>query len=618
MLKHFFRSMSIKFRITAIVVTLLVAIIVMVGVTTVTANSVKNSGLTNTENVMVQGIKEKLQLGTNTIAMALGAQLEGVTDATQQYDVIRKAIYDIRFEEDASGYYFVYRNTTVFVHAGNPQLETKDLADTRDADGIYYVRELHQLALKGGGFLEYIFPKYLPDNSTELTPKIAYVESIPGTDLWISTGVYVDNIDQEKARQEERVNEQLTTILTILTIIIVVLVLCLILPVIILIIRSIVQPLTDATLTSQKIAAGDLDVTINPQGKDEITILETSLAQMVENLRKSFTETHEKETEALRQADAATQAAHEAQVAVAQANHATQEMTAAAVQLESAVNEMKTVTTQIAANTDGLRTGADDQLSRFNEITAAMEQLSASVLEIARGASIAAEKSEASRLRVEDGAQIARQTGDAMTNLSELTKTLHHNMSELGDQSTSIGRIMSVINDIADQTNLLALNAAIEAARAGEAGRGFAVVADEVRKLAENTMNATSEVHSSVTSMQRLADQNIQGMNNAIEAIANVTSLSHETLDILAEAQGGVQDASAEVQSIAAAVEEQSAASSEALQHINDVNAITQDNYALTQAVNDELHLLEEQSTNLLQLVEDLRGAEGKDEGSIK
>ena len=89
MLKHFFRSMSIKFRITAIVVTLLVAIIVMVGVTTVTANSVKNLGLTNTENVMVQGIKEKLQLGTNTIAMALGAQLEGVTDATQQYDVIR-------------------------------------------------------------------------------------------------------------------------------------------------------------------------------------------------------------------------------------------------------------------------------------------------------------------------------------------------------------------------------------------------------------------------------------------------------------------------------------------------------------------------------------------------
>lgn len=178
---------------------------------------------------------------------------------------------------------------------------------------------------------------------------------------------------------------------------------------------------------------------------------------------------------------------------------------------------------------------------------------------------MAAEKSDASRIEVERSATLAKQSGDAMTNLSTLTHHLNSNMEELGKQSSSIGQIMGVINDIADQTNLLALNAAIEAAQAGEAGRGFAVVADEVRKLAENTMRATKEVHDSVTSIQGLAELNISGMAEAINAIDSVNSISQEALGTLNGVQTMVQEASAEVQAIAAAVEEQSTANSEAV-----------------------------------------------------
>lgn len=607
MLNNFFRSMSIRCRITAILVTLLVSIVVLVTVTAVTANRIKAIGLHNTETVMVQGIKDKLQLGTNTIALSLGAALKGVTNPAQQQEIIKAAINDTWFEDDRSGYYFVYHDTTIFVHPALPHRVGENLGNTKDDNGVYYVRDLSALAKQGGGFVEYIFPKPQPDGSSKLAPKIAYVEMIPGTELWISTGVYVDNVDQEKAQQETFVSEQLNFILMVTIAIIAALVLLVLLPVIMLIIRSIIQPLSMATEASQKIAAGDLNVAITPVGKDEITILQTSLAQMVENLRQSFAATQEKEAEALQQAEAATMAANEAQMAMEQATQASQEMANVAGQLETAVSDLRAIAAQITSNTEGLREGGDHQQVRFNEITAAMEQLSESVLEIARGASMAAEKSDASRQRVEQGASMARQTGEAMTALSELTRNLHANMNELGDQSASIGTIMGVINDIADQTNLLALNAAIEAARAGEAGRGFAVVADEVRKLAENTMNATNEVRTSVTSIQRLAEQNINGMDNAIAAIADVTTLSHETLEVLTEAQTGVQEASAEVQAIAAAVEEQSAASSEAVEHIAEVNTITKENYTLIQAVDEELHVLTEQSNNLLQLVEDLR-----------
>jgi methyl-accepting chemotaxis protein len=158
--------------------------------------------------------------------------------------------------------------------------------------------------------------------------------------------------------------------------------------------------------------------------------------------------------------------------------------------------------------------------------------------------------------------------------VNKVATTLQTNMEELGGQAESIGGVMNVISDIADQTNLLALNAAIEAARAGEAGRGFAVVADEVRKLAEKTMSATQEVGASITAIQNSARTNISEVGEAAKAITEATDLANTSGQALNEIVSLAAANSSVVTSIAAAAEEQSATSEEISMAIEDVRRV--------------------------------------------
>ncbi|MDR1857746.1 MAG: methyl-accepting chemotaxis protein, partial [Desulfovibrio sp.] len=176
----------------------------------------------------------------------------------------------------------------------------------------------------------------------------------------------------------------------------------------------------------------------------------------------------------------------------------------------------------------------------------------------------------------------------------------------LGKQAEAIGGVMGVISDIADQTNLLALNAAIEAARAGEAGRGFAVVADEVRKLAEKTMSATQEVGSSIGAIQQSAKANMEAVAGAVHNVEEATTLANRSGDALKEIVDMSATNAAVVTSIATAAEEQSATSEEiakALEEINRIVGETTDGMVQSsQAVQDLSKMAQELNSVMVKL----------------
>lgn len=180
-------------------------------------------------------------------------------------------------------------------------------------------------------------------------------------------------------------------------------------------------------------------------------------------------------------------------------------------------------------------------------------------------------------------------------------------MAQLGTQAQEIGNIMTVIEDIADQTNLLALNAAIEAARAGEAGRGFAVVADEVRKLAEKTMGATKQVGESIRSIQNVAQANIEGMDTAVESINQASQLSQRMGEVFNTITEGVEASADRIQSIATATEEQSASSEEINRAVEEINMIAEETASAAGEVENAAHELTSQSQELRSLINELK-----------
>ena len=250
----------------------------------------------------------------------------------------------------------------------------------------------------------------------------------------------------------------------------------------------------------------------------------------------------------------------------------------AAGQLEDVVAIISSAAAQLSARIEESDHTASESALRLEESATAMNEMNATVQEVARNASSAADMSVAAKEKAGDGARIVRQSLDSVEKVRTVSLELSDDMGRLNEHAKSISQIMTVISDIADQTNLLALNAAIEAARAGEAGRGFAVVADEVRKLAEKTMKATQEVGASIQAIQQSTAKSSAAVENAVEQIEKATEFATQAEASLEEILRNAEMAADEVGSIAAASEEQSAASDEinrAILNVNDMSRQT-------------------------------------------
>ena len=231
--------------------------------------------------------------------------------------------------------------------------------------------------------------------------------------------------------------------------------------------------------------------------------------------------------------------------------------------LEEVGSVVSSASTQLSAQIEQSDRGAGEAAQRLSEAATAMNEMNATVQEVARNASAASAASADTKDKATAGAQVVERSLRRIESVHQVSLELKDDMTQLNEHAQDITRIMGVISDIADQTNLLALNAAIEAARAGEAGRGFAVVADEVRKLAEKTMASTNDVGNAIKAIQESTAKSTASVDNAVAQIEEATGLANESGHALEEIVTTAETTADQVNAIATASEEQSAASEE-------------------------------------------------------
>ena len=369
-------------------------------------------------------------------------------------------------------------------------------------------------------------------------------------------------------------------------------------------------PIRKITAYAQAVADGNTEAQLDVYSRDDMGQLADSLRTMEDNLRKLVHDASEKAEEAHKRGEEAKLAMEEARVAQAQAEQAKREgMISAAAQIEEVVEQLNVSISDISEQVENTSGALDHAASRLAETATAMEEMNSTVLEVAKNAGGASDISNAAKRKAEVGSEIVSRAVVGIQEVQRQSQALRDGMAQLDDHAKAISQIMGVISDIADQTNLLALNAAIEAARAGEAGRGFAVVADEVRKLAEKTMSSTTDVGNAIAAIQQSAGQSIQQVEKAVGNISEATEYSNKSGEALKEIVGMVDQTTDEVRAIAAASEQQSATSEEINRSVADVNHIAASTSQSMQVAMKELESLRALARNLMDLIEHMKKA---------
>lgn len=483
--------MRMKFGIRNRMLVLIGAVMVFIGV--VVAFFVYEAGQSKTAmigrvgDLLLEDAKDKIQVATNNMATSISGMVKASGGASA-VDISRSLISDVRYEADKSGYFFVFKETTYQVMPTNPAREGTDVADAKDENGVYYVQELMTSAKKGGGFVRYIFDK--PGKGPQ--PKISYATMIPGTDLWIGTGIYIDNIAEAQAVVAAELEAEASRALRIALGFVIGGFVLVLLPVTIILVRSIIKPLQNMIAMLKDIAEGEGDLT---RRLNDTSGTETQ--ELAEWFNLFVSRVHEIIKDVAQNSGQVNAASGQLQQLSMELGQASGLMTGKAGTVAAATEEM-------SANMNSVASAMEEFSVNIGTVATASEEMSATITEISQNTSKAKEI-----------------TGHAVTKSGEASRRV----DELGVAAREIGKVTETITAISSQTNLLALNATIEAARAGEAGRGFAVVANEIKELAQQTATATEEIRDKIQGIQTATGITVSEIQQVSQVINDVDSI---------------------------------------------------------------------------------------------
>ncbi|WP_236168318.1 methyl-accepting chemotaxis protein [Pseudomonas atacamensis] len=398
------------------------------------------------------------------------------------------------------------------------------------------------------------FSEVSVDGKTRIVT-FAPIKGLPSVNWYI--GLSIDKDQAYSMLSEFRTSAVIATIIAVVIII----------ALLGMLIRLLIQPLHVMTRAMEDIADGEGDLTkrLNIVNNDEFGILGTAFNRFVERIHGSIRE------------------------------------------VSSATGQVNEVALRVVAASNSSMYNSDQQASRTSSVAAAINQLGAAAQEIARNAAQASNQASDARGLAEDGQQVVERSIKAMNQLSSMLSASSTNIESLNSKTVNIGQILEVITSISQQTNLLALNAAIEAARAGEAGRGFAVVADEVRNLAHRTQESAQQVQTMIEELQVGARESVSTMSDSqrhSQDSVEIANLAGERLNSVTLRIGEIDGMN---QSVATATEEQTAVVESINVDITEINTLNQEGVENLQATLRACSDLEQQASRLKQLVGSFR-----------